>query len=152
MSPQPWLRLKCLCVMIKGHTIRAHTFNHASTPSVACLAMYHHNKPPTPSHTPCLIAYRVAPLPQPAAAPPFPQCCNYIREPPHGPEQLQRKRACTFLSVCLCACHKVVWSYKSDRSCVFECVRTFRDLCVVCFPVTEPVPLQTEWVINRADA
>lgn len=52
-------------------------------------------------------------------------------------------------SVCLTLCKKVteccVCVYGRTHVCV-------RDVCVVCFPVTEPVPLQTEWVINRVDA
>ncbi len=83
------------------HTMHtyAHTFNRTSTPSVVGPALYPHNDP-SPPHTPPLIAYQVAPLPRPAAAPPFPQRCNYFRELPRGPEQLQKKGVC----VCVCVC------------------------------------------------
>lgn len=109
-----------------AHTVsHAHThtraFNRTSTPSVAGRVLYPHYDLPTPP----LIAYQVAPLPQPAAAPPFPQRCNYFRELPRGHKQLRsyvlvrvHVRACTCIhlreragvklntnnSVCACMC------------------------------------------------
>lgn len=115
------------------------TFNRTSTPSVAGRVLYPHYDLPTPP----LIAYQVAPLPQPAAAPPFPQRCNYFRELPRGHKQLRsyvlvrvHVRACTCIHLqerasvklntnncvcvhmCVCVC---VWVTTSERQkCVCE--------------------------------
>lgn len=135
------VKLNCECSIAKtasfahsdsnAHTQSAththtRTFNRTSTPSVAGRVLYPHYDLPTPP----LIAYQVAPLPQPAAAPPFPQRCNYFRELPRGHKQLRsyvlvrvHVRACTCIHLRERASVKL-----NTNNCV--CVHTCMCVCV----------------------
>lgn len=86
--------------------------------------LYPHYDLPTPP----LIAYQVAPLPQPAAAPPFPQRCNYFRELPRGHKQL-RSYVLVRVHVRACTC-----IHLQESQCEIEhkqlCVRAYVRVCL----------------------
>lgn len=124
----------CTSLPSLAHSVsRMRAHKHTHTHRCACFQLHFHSISCRPSlHTHIPNSISACPTPQPLATPQFPQCCNYFRELPHEPEQLQKTTVCVLLCTLMCVCG-CVWA-GAWIQCAWVCAHLCeRDLCVCLF-------------------